>query len=178
MRVRLIERLPRSTSRVWVFNTRSLKERLCAEGSVESATVPARRTRARSRAKQLIQRERLRQIVVAAGVEAIDPITYRVTGGEYQDRYVIPRRAEHPRRFQAVKPRHHHVHDHRIRPECGEPGERLHAVFGGAHLVAVVFQGTLQRVADGLIIIDDQDMHAPSVPDVRPIELASRPELV
>jgi AcrR family transcriptional regulator len=43
-------RAPRSTSRVCVLSTRSEKVRLCADGSVESATVPARRTRARSRA--------------------------------------------------------------------------------------------------------------------------------
>ena len=61
----------------------------------------------------------------------------------------------------------------------GQPGERLDAVLGGAHLVAVVLQGPLEGIADGLIIIDDQDMHAPSVPDVRQIELPScAPELV
>ena len=34
VRVRLIERLPRNTSLVWVFNTRSLNDRFWADGSV------------------------------------------------------------------------------------------------------------------------------------------------
>ena len=73
--------------------------------------------------------------------------------------------AQHPRCLQAVQPRHHHIHDHRIRPGGGEPRERLNSVLGRAHLIAVVLQGPLQGVAYGLIIVDHQDVHSPSVPD-------------
>jgi hypothetical protein len=49
--------------------------------------------------------------------------------------------------FQAIKPRHHDVHDHRVRTSWGQPGEGLNTVLGRDHFVAVVFQGSLQRVA-------------------------------
>ena len=171
VRVRLIEREPRSTSRVWVLSTRSLKDRLCADGSAESATVPGAADQRPQPGEQLVERERLGQVVVAAGVEPIHPVADRVAGGEHQNGDVVAGRAQHPGRLQAVEPRHHHVHDHRVGPNRGQPGQGLDAVLGRADLVRVVLQRAFQGVADRLIIVDDKDVHERKYPRSYPLDL-------
>ena len=113
--------------------------------------------------QQLLERERLGEVVVGAGVEPLDPVADRVAGGEHEDRQVVARRAERAGRLDAVEPRHHHVDHDRVGRDAADAGERLGAVAGERHLVAVELQRATQRVTDRPVVVDDEDAGAGGV---------------
>ena len=75
--------------------------------------------------QQLLEGERLDQVVVGAGVEAGHAVGDRVAGGEHQDRHVVAVGAQSPARLEAADPRHHHVEHERVGPLGAQPVERL-----------------------------------------------------
>ena len=125
--------------------------------------------------EQLLEGERLGQVVVGAGVEPLDPVADGVAGGEHQDRHAVADLAQRAGGLQAVEPRHHHVHHDGVGVDPADPGERLGAVGGGGDLVAVELQRPPQRLPDGAVVLDDEDVlpgvllgvgcaHGPRVP--------------
>ena len=62
--------------------------------------------------EQLVERERLHEVVVGAGVEPGDPIGHLVAGGQHEDRERAVAVAELAAHGEAVDVGHHHVeHD-------------------------------------------------------------------
>ena len=107
--------------------------------------------------QQLLQRERLGQVVVGAGVEALDPVADGVAGGEHQDGYVVAGGAQRAGGLDAVEPRHHHVHDDHVGRRPRRSRQRLGAVGGQGHVVPVELQRPAQRLAHGPVVVDDED---------------------
>ena len=116
--------------------------------------------------EQLLQRERLGEVVVRAGVEALDPVADRVPRGEHEDGEVVAGLAQRLGGLDPVEPRHHHVHDHDVGGGPADPGQRLGAVAGQRHVVPVELQRPPQRLPHGLVVVDDEDPWARAVGEV------------
>ena len=84
----------------------------------------------------LAWRERLRDVVVGAQIQADDAVRFLSAGGQHDDRHA--RDASQPREhLQPVDPREHEVEEHQPGLARVESLERLCAVLGGAHVEAV-----------------------------------------
>ena len=118
----------------------------------------ARRAAAQQRAQageQLLALEGLDQVVVGAGVEALDARLERVARGEHEDRDVVGR-AQPARHLHAVELGQPEVEDDEVGVEGGRLVERRLAVAGDAHLVALQAQRALQDLGDLLVVLDDE----------------------
>ena len=123
-----------------------------------AARRPAPQQRADPR-EQLLALERLRQVVVGAGVEAADAVLGLGASGQHQDRHVALR-AQAAADLDAVEAGQAEVEHDEVRDEAGGDVERLDAVGRGAHLVALVAQRAAQDVGDLLVVLDDEDAAA------------------
>ena len=117
---------------------------------------PQQRPQAR---EQLAQGEGLDQVVVGAGVEAGDAVVDRVARGEHQDRRAVAGLAHAPAHLEAVDVRHRDVQDDGVDLLARDAVERLAAVLGERHVVALEGQRPLHRRAQGRLVIDHQDSH-------------------
>ena len=147
-----MRRSPRHTSREAGSSARSAKRRRCA-GRLDA---PQQRAQAR---EQLAQREGLDQVVVGAGIEAGHAVVDRVARGEHQDRRAVAGLAHAPADLEAVDVRHGDVEDDGVELLGGETVERLAAVLGERHVVALERQRALHRRAQRRLVIDHQDSH-------------------
>ena len=103
--------------------------------------------------------DRLGDVLVAAGIEPghdVDRIGLR---GHQDDRHERQARVrlELPADLDAVLARHHDVEENQIRRLCPRDGERLVAILGRDHLVALARQAGLQDLEVGRVVVDDQD---------------------
>ena len=137
---------------------RGAVEHEVAEGERRPAGVDAAQQRAQPRV-ELAQRERLDEVVVGAGVEAVDAVVDRVARGEHQHRRAVARGAQPPADLEAVDARHHDVEHDRVDDALGERVERLLAVLGELHVVALERERALQRGAHARLVVDHQDLH-------------------
>ena len=118
--------------------------------------------------KQLLERERLDQVVVRPGVEACDPIRDRVACRQHEDRCPVAVAAEPPADRDAVELGHQDVEHDELRAHALHRPERRGTVLCGDHLVPVEGQGTRDGRPDGRFVVDDEDPHRSS--------LAAQPE--
>ena len=118
--------------------------------------MPARRSAARDAAAELAQRERLGDVVVGAELEAEDLVDLLGLGGEHDDRDGVAG-ADPPADLQPVHPGHHHVEHDEVEVALVEARQRLTAVGGGRHLVAVLAQREAQQRLDRLLVVGQQD---------------------
>src|SRR6185312_4798707 len=110
--------------------------------------------------EQLLERERLRQVVVGAGVEPLDPVLDLRARGQHQDRNLAALAAQRPRDLEPVDARHQHVEHHRVGLRLVlEALERLRPVLGQLDLVALELERAPQRLPDGPLVVDHQDLH-------------------
>ena len=81
---------------------------------------------------ELLEVERLDEVVVGARPEARDPVFDLVTGGQHDDHQarVLPHA---PGQLHAVDPRQHQIEDDELRLEVLQLGKRLVAVLGDRH---------------------------------------------
>ena len=79
---------------------------------------------------QLAHVERLDEVVVGAGVQAVDPVADRVARGEHEDRHAVAGRAQPPRHLEAVDVRQADVEHHGVRRGRRHLGQRVLAVAG------------------------------------------------
>ena len=112
-----------------------------------------RRSSARRRGEQLLQVERLDEVVVGAGVEALDAGVDRVARGEHQDRHVAVG-AQLLAHLDAVELRQPEVEDHGVGLEHAGLVERGLAVLGEPHVVALAAQGTTDDIPDIGVVFD------------------------
>ena len=114
--------------------------------------------------EQFVERERLHQVVVGAGVQPAHPVGHRIAGGEDEHRRTIAGRPQPPADLEAVDSRHQHVQDERVGRPRGQRVERLRAVAGQLGLVALQPQRAVDRLAHRRLVVDHEDAHGPSVP--------------
>ena len=111
--------------------------------------------------EQLLERERLREVVVRAGVEAGDAALHLGAGGQHQHGHAVSLSADPAAHLQAVDARHQDVEDHGVGLAVRlEPVERVGAVHRELDLVALELEGPAERVAHGAFVVDDQHFHA------------------
>src|SRR2546421_2079068 len=109
--------------------------------------------------QQLRERERLDQVVVGAGVQAADPVTDRIPGGEHQDRYPAAARPQRAAHLYPVHPRHHHVEQHRVVVVVAGAEQRFLAVVGDVDGVPFALQAATQRPDQLDLVVYDQNAH-------------------
>ena len=111
--------------------------------------------------EQLLQRERLRHVVVGAGVEPVDAVLDLVARRQHQHREALPARAQAPADLEPVHAGHQHVEDH-ASGCCRrlQPVERLAPVGRELDLVALQLERSAERLANRALIVDYEDLHA------------------
>ena len=114
---------------------------------------PQQRAQARL---QLLERERLDEVVVGARVEPGDPVVDRVAGGEHQHRRAVAGVAQAAADLQAVDPGHRDVEHDRVVAHLGHAVERLAAVGRQFDVVAVQAQCAVERGPHRGLVVDDQ----------------------
>ena len=144
-------------------------------------SVPSSRVRAAQQrphpGQQFLERERLGQVVVGAGIEAGHPLGHRVARGQHQDRQVVAGAAELTADFEAVQPRHHHVEHQGVRPIAGDQLERFESVLGQLDRVAVEGERPAQGFAHRAIVVDDKYAHSHSVNPLSESDLRGAPQI-
>ena len=105
--------------------------------------------------EQLLALERLHQVVVGAGVEALDAIVEVGARGQDQDRDV-GLGAQPPADLDPVEPGQAEVEDDEVGDELLGGAQRVDPVGRGAHLVALLAQRAAQDVGDRLVVLDDE----------------------
>jgi hypothetical protein len=106
---------------------------------------------------ELLQGERLDQVVVRARVEPGHAIVDRVARRQHQHRRPIARVAQSPAHLQPVDPGHRDIEDHRVLARVRQPVQRLAPVRGQRDVVAVKPQRTVQSGPHGGFVVDDED---------------------
>jgi hypothetical protein len=105
---------------------------------------------------QLVQRERLDQVVVGPGVEAADPLVHGVARADDHDGRV--RCPTQPRAdLEAVDARQPEVEQHELRIPRALGAQRPRPVALHAHVVARVRQLESDRGGQVRVVLDDQD---------------------
>ncbi|CAI9009246.1 hypothetical protein EMIT0158MI4_80024 [Burkholderia ambifaria] len=134
-------------------------------GHVERARIDPRIARERVDAPQqrldprdeFQHRERFRQIVVGAELEAEDPVHLARARAGNDDRRVARHRAGAPADFQPVDAGQHQVEDQRVPVALLEQAQAFRAVRAVHDFVALVAQVQAQHVGDVGVVFDDQD---------------------
>jgi len=107
--------------------------------------------------QQLVEGERLDQVVVGAGVEPDHPVGDGVAGRQQDHRQPVvggPQAADH---LQPAQPRHHHIEDHQIGRRVADRRQGRRPVAGERDLEPLEHQPPTQRRADLLVVVDHQD---------------------
>ena len=157
MRVSSTARRPRRTSCAAGSSSTSAKRRISPWPRAGGA--PQQRAQPR---EQLLERERLDQVVVGAGVEPADAVGHRVARGEDEHRRAVAGGAQPAAHLEPVHVRHQHVEHQRIRRADRQRVERLGAVGGQLGLVALQPQRAVDGVAHRRLVVDHEDAHAPA----------------
>ena len=156
MRVSCRRRSPRYASRV------DGSRRHVGELQRVVAGAGAAQQRAHPRA-QLLDGERLDEVVVGAGVEALDAVVDRVARGHDEDRDRVAAAAQRPADVEAADLGHQQVEHDRVGRRRGVPRERLGAVDRLVDLV-VDAERARDRRPDGRVVVDHEDAGAHSAP--------------
>ena len=110
--------------------------------------------------EQLGERERLRQVVVGAGVEAADAILDRVARGQHQHRRPDAVRAQPAADLDAVHAGEHQVeHDRVVLGRARHP-QRVFAGAGDVGGVRLLDEPAPQQRRELGLVLDDQHAHA------------------
>ena len=128
-------------------------------GGVRAVGAAQQRAQARL---ELLQRERLDEVVVGARVEAGDPVVDRVAGGEHEHRRVVARLAQAHADLEPVELGHRDVEHHRVVALSGEAVERFAAVTGQLDVVALEPEGAIQCGPDRGVVVDHEQPHSSS----------------
>ena len=121
---------------------------------------------------ELLDAERLGDVVVAARGQAGDAVLDGVLGGEEQHRHLGALAAHPAQHLEAVEVGQHDVEDHGVRPELARRAHGGRAVGRGPHLPALVPQRHREQLREGGLVVDDQD------PDGAAVRAAQRGRLL
>ena len=109
--------------------------------------------------EQLVEVERLREVVVGAGVEAAHHVLDGVARGEHQDRRVATFTPQLGRDLEPVLLGKHHVEqDDVVLVDVGQHGG-LVAIGRDVHHVALLLQSLLDESGDLPVVLHDENLH-------------------
>ena len=145
----------RSTLRVRRSSRRSATVSVVA--STAALAAPGDRLQA---GQQLGERERLGEVVVAAGLQAVHAVVDAVPRAEEQHRRGDGGVAERGDQAEAVEAGQHHVDDGRVVAARARQLETGHAVLGDVDGKALLAQAAGDEPGDAAIVFDDEDPHA------------------
>ena len=112
--------------------------------------------------QQLVQLERLREVVVGARIEPGHPVTGLRPRGEHQDRDLVAVGAQHLAHRQAVDDGHRHVEHDDVGRRPSHGLERLGTVADGDDVVALEAERTHERLTYGAVVLGQQQRVARS----------------
>ena len=105
----------------------------------------------------LLEAERLRDVVVAAEREPSHLLLGAVAGREEQDRHPHAVGTEAPAHLEAVEVGEHHVEHDEVGLVVGDGSERLPAVRGQDDVEPEVTEGGVEQEADVVLVVGDED---------------------
>ena len=108
---------------------------------------------------QLLHRERLDQVVVAAPGQPRDPVGDAVARGEEHHRHHRARTAQPVQHAEAVHAGQHQVEHHDVGTELGGPAQRVLAGVRGDRVPALVAGDGRDEVGDGRVVVHDEESH-------------------
>ena len=108
--------------------------------------------------EQLLERERLHQVVVGAGLEPLDAVGDRVARGQHQDRRAAALGAKLAADLEPVDAGHEHVEDDQVGADLRGAREALAAVGGERYLESAELERPLERSAHRRLVVDDQQL--------------------
>jgi hypothetical protein len=110
--------------------------------------------------EELLEVERLHEVVVGARVESGDPVLDRVARRQHDDRRHDAPRSPAAQDVDARLAREHPVEQHDLDPALGEGA--LRAGRGGerADAVTLLRESPLEERSDATLVLDDEDGHA------------------
>ena len=101
----------------------------------------------------------LRQVVIGAGVKALDTIVEPASRGQHQDRNGRGIGPQPTAEIESIDAREKDVEDHEV--VIGQPHllERIVAVDGDIHRIRVLAKALRQDVRRSRLVLNDQDSH-------------------
>ena len=109
--------------------------------------------------QQLLERERLDEVVVGARIQAVHAILDRVTRRQHEHRAPDPELAQPPADLETVRAGEHDVeHDRVVGSGAGHP-ERVLAALGDIDRVALLAQAAGNHVRQLRLVFDHQHAH-------------------
>ncbi len=121
--------------------------------------------------EQFIDRERLGDVVIRAGIQSVHLVRRVRTARDDQDRYLGPS-AERLHYLDTVELRHSQIQHHQVGAMRGGQVQRLDTVVGGDDVVAAGAERDLECAEDLWIVVCDQYLHRP----LNPRRWSRRPE--
>src|SRR5581483_11613462 len=109
--------------------------------------------------EQLLQRERLGEVVVGAGVEPTDPIGHGVARREHENGGPHPALAQLARDRDPVHAWQHHVEHHQVVRAALRARQTLLPVVDDVDPVAGADQRPLHEPSDAGVVLDEQQVH-------------------
>jgi hypothetical protein len=110
--------------------------------------------------QQLLERERLGQVVIGAGIQAADTVRYRVTRRQHQDRGAHALAAQLAGDLDPIHLGQHDVeHDQVVRAAL-RAGQAAQAVMSHLDTVANIVESALDHTCDAGVVFDQQNVHA------------------
>ena len=113
---------------------------------------------------ELVERERLREVVVRAEVEAAQLRRQVGARGEDEHRQVCPCLPKLREQAQTVDARQEQVEDHEFVRAVERKSQAGGAVLGGVDDEALRLESQSQEVEDPGLILDDENAHGPRRP--------------
>jgi hypothetical protein len=104
--------------------------------------------------QQFVQRERLGEIVVGAGVQAADLVEHGVAGGEHEHRHPAAAGADLPAHLEAVRRRDHRVEHHHVVVGLDDAPDGVRAGADSVHRVAAAAQAAGQHGGHRRVVLD------------------------
>ncbi len=108
---------------------------------------------------ELVERERLREVVVRPGVEAGHAVVDRVARREHEDRRPHALVAETAADLEAVAAREHDVEEDRVVRRRHRHPERVLPAPGDVRGVALLAQAAGEQVRELLLVLDHEHAH-------------------
>jgi hypothetical protein len=124
------------------------------------ALLPARAAQQRLEPReQLLERERLGQVVVGARLQPRDAVVDGIARGEHQHRRAVAGVAHPPADLEPVEAGHQHVEQHGVGGRRGLVAHRLAPVARERDVEPFESQDALECLADRRLVVDHQHAH-------------------
>ena len=109
--------------------------------------------------RQFLERERLDEVVVRAGIQSRYPVAHRVACGQHQDLHIRPHRPDAARDLQAADIGKADIQDDALDAGSVLGDLQPRPPVRGQYDVPVILQEPLEQPGEPRIILDDEQMH-------------------